>query len=117
MPSYVPSKLDLTAYQNATWTETLRLHQGDASSAVVNLTGYTATMTVKAAAGDTTPLLTLTSSSGITLGGTAGTITIKRSPAQVNVFTWSHGEYELTLTDTNGDTSMLLYGSVQVIQF
>ena len=117
MPSYVPSKLDLTAYQNATWTETLRLHQGDASSAVVNLTGYTASLVIKAKAGDTTPLLTLTNTSGITLGGSAGTITIKQSPAQVNAYQWTHGEYELTLTDTSNDTSMLLYGSVQIIQF
>jgi hypothetical protein len=117
MPAYTPDKLDLTIYQNASWTETLRLHVGNADSAVQNLTGYTASFTVKANPGDGTALLTLSSGSGITLGGSAGTIVLSRSLAQVNAFTWTDGEYELTLTDGSGNTSLLLYGSVKVVTF
>ena len=117
MSSYLPSKLDLTVYENSTWVENLVLHTGDATSAVQNLTGYTATLTVKAHAGDTTNLLALTSSSGITLGGSAGTITITQSKATVDAYTWTSGEYELAITDSAGVTSILLFGNVQVVTF
>ena len=117
MPAYKPDKLDLTIYQGADWVESLRVHQGDISSSVQNLTGYSATLTVKAKPGDSTALLTLTSSSGISLGGTAGTITLSQTAAQVNAYSWTAGQYELALTDASGITSILLYGSVKVVQF
>jgi hypothetical protein len=117
MPAYTPDKLDLTIYGNASWTETLRLHVGNASSSVQNLTGYSASFVVKAQPGDSTALLTLSSGSGITLGGSAGTIVLSRSKAQVDAFTWTDGEYELTLTDASGNTSVILYGSVKVVTF
>jgi hypothetical protein len=117
MPAYKPDKLDLTIYQGANWVESLRVHTGDISSAVQNLTGYSATLTVKANPGDTSALLTLTSSAGIALGGTAGTITISQTTAQVNAYSWTQGQYELALTDVSGVTSILLYGSVKVVVF
>lgn len=114
--SYQPARLNLDLYQNASWTKTLTLHQGDASSAVVNLTGYTASLVVKDTPGGTT-LLTLTSSDGITLGGTVGTITLSRTQAQVNALTFEHGVYELTLTSSGGATDVLVYGDLKVVRF
>ena len=46
-----------------------------------DLTGYTATMTVRPFVGSSTTTLLLTSSSGITLGGVAGTVDIAISSA------------------------------------
>jgi hypothetical protein len=119
MPAYIPDRFDLTAYQNATWTETFRIHQGSATSAVQNLTGYSAQLIVKAKPGDSTTLLSLTSGNGLTLGGTAGTITLTQSAAAVNAFSWSSAEYELLLTDSSSPavTSVILYGSVKVVAF
>ena len=95
----------------------LTLHQGDATSPVTNLTNYTATLVVKDKPGDTTPVLTLTTGSGITLGGTAGTITILQSATQTQAYTWVSGEYRLTITAPGGDTVPLLYGTINIDKF
>jgi hypothetical protein len=99
------------------------LYQGDTSGAVVNLTGYTAKLEVKDvgaslyAQPSTSKLLTLTENSGITLGGSAGTITVLQSAAQTTAYTWATGEYRLTLTAPGGDTNVYLYGDVTVERF
>jgi len=93
------------------------LHQGDVTDPVVNLTGYTATLTIKDKQSDETPLLTLTSSSGITLGGTAGTITILQSATQTAAYSWVNGEYRLKLSAGSGDTDTYLYGTVTIERF
>jgi len=117
MSAYIPDRFDLTLYQNATWTETFRLHVGSASSAVQDLTGYSAQFIVKANPGDASPLLSLTSPTGIVVGGTAGTITLTQSVSVVNAYQWTAGEYELLVTDPSGVTSVVLYGSVKVVTF
>ena len=117
MLANTPDRLDLTIYQNGAWQETFRFHQGDTDSAVVNLTGYTAALTVKAEPGDTTSLLSLTSSAGLTMGGTAGTITINQSASQINAYTWTRGLYELVVTDGSATPCVVLYGEIQLVQF
>jgi hypothetical protein len=62
-------------------------------------------------------LLTLTNGSGITVGGTAGTITILQTAAQTAAYDWASGEYRLTLGASGGDTDVYLYGSVTVERF
>jgi len=91
----------------------------------MDLTNYSAALTVK----DTdsgayttpaaTPLLSLTSpSGGITLGGTAGTLTVVQTATQTSAYTWASGDYRLTLTaGSGGDTDVYLYGSVTVERF
>ena len=68
-----PGRYNITAYQGATYD--LRLTWSIGGTAV-NLTGYTAAMQVREAPDSATPVLNLTNGSGITLGGTAGTIQI-----------------------------------------
>lgn len=114
--SFDPARLDLDIYEHATWSKTLTLHTGDSSSAVTDLTGYTATFTVKDTEGGTT-LMTLTNGSGVTLGGTAGTITLTRTLSEVTAITWSAGVYELTLTSAGGIADVLIYGQVKVVRF
>ncbi len=56
----------------------------DATGSIVNLTGYTASLMVRADRNDAAPLLTLSAGSGITLGGVLGTIDVAFTQAQVN---------------------------------
>jgi hypothetical protein len=68
-----PGKYNITAYQGATYDIRLTWSIGGTA---VNLTNYTAAMQVREAADSETAVLSLTNGSGITLGGTAGTIDI-----------------------------------------
>ena len=67
-----------TIDQGATWTVTV-LYK-DSTGAAINLTGCTAILQVRESVGGTV-IFDLTSSSGITLGGAAGTIDIEISAA------------------------------------
>lgn len=75
-----PGKLNLTMYQGASWDYQLTWTTTSGTvTTPVDLTGYTARMQVREAHNSTTPILSLTSGSGITLGGTAGTIYLEAS--------------------------------------
>lgn len=68
-----PGVLDLVCPAGATFTKILTWKEDGAAK---NLTGYSARMQVRKGYAGTDLLLSLTSSSGITLGGAAGTISI-----------------------------------------
>lgn len=75
-----PGKLDLTMYQGASWDYTLTWTTTSGTvTSPVDLTGYTARMQVRETQASTATILSLTSGSGITLGGTAGTILLEAS--------------------------------------
>lgn len=118
-----PAHYNFVVKQGATWRNVFTLYQGASTGAVVNLTGYAAKLEIKDVGSSlystpsTTKLLTLTESSGITLGGAAGTITVLQSAAQTAAYTWATGEYRLTLTAPGGDTNVYLYGDVTVERF
>lgn len=81
----------------------------------INLSGYTARMKVKDAAGAT--VMSLTEADGITLG-VQGAITLRRTAAQTAAFTWSRGKYDLELAaaaDPPG-TKRIVQGDVIVSQ-
>lgn len=71
-----PGVLDLDMWQGASWDYTLTWQTGGTA---VNLTGYSARMQVRETYDATSPVLSLTSGTGITLGGTAGTIILEAS--------------------------------------
>lgn len=120
-----PDHYNFVVRKGATWRSVFTLYQSDTSGPVVNLTGWTAKLEVKDEASgaystpSSSPLLTLTQSSGITLGGTAGTITILQTAAQTGAYSWASGDYRLTLTagGASGDTDVYLYGTVTVERF
>lgn len=77
-----PANLDLTMYQGASWDYTLTWTTTSGTvTSPVNLTGYTARMQVRETQASTATIMSLTSGSGITLGGTAGTIYLEASAA------------------------------------
>ena len=74
----------------------------------VNLTGYSAVLTVQDGG---PPLLTLTSPAGLVLGGANGTIT---STPFAQTATWAQGSYTLVVTDGGGKPTTLLKGQIGI---
>lgn len=95
-----PPQLDLTAYAGATFDYSLTWLVNGVPQ---NLTGYTAAMQVRAQQPDPSTVLSLSSpSNGITLGGTAGVVTINVTPVQTALL--EEGQYVYDLLLTNGST-------------
>jgi hypothetical protein len=83
-----------------------------AGPAPVDLTGYTANMQFRAYPLSTSILYD--ASSDIVLGGVTGTITVN-IPADITAgFTWWKAVYDLLLTDSSGNATRLLQGTVTV---
>jgi hypothetical protein len=86
----------------------------DASDNAINLTGYSARMQGRRTVESSTTIFSLTSGSGITLGGAAGTITIELSATATAALTPSSGVYDLELVSGAGDVTRLIEGSFTV---
>jgi hypothetical protein len=104
---------DLEIKQGATLSLTATWK--DSAGAAINLTGYTARMQVRSAYDATSTILSLTSSSGITLGGAAGTIAITASATVTAALTapWA-GVWDLELVSGGGVVTRLLEGAATV---
>lgn len=78
----------------------------------VDMTGYTATMTIKDRVGGTV-LLTLSSpSSGIVIDNNAKTITITMTSVQTEAFTWKSAVYDLDLVSPSAIETVLYIGKL-----
>jgi hypothetical protein len=106
-----PGTYNLTVYQGADFDRTFTVTQGGSA---LNLTGYTSAMQVREAADSTAYLLSLTSGSGITLGGTAGTIAVAITSAQSSALSAGSYAYDLELI-AGSQITRLLQGSVNVV--
>jgi hypothetical protein len=114
-----PGAYNLSIYQNATYAMTFIWYTGGcpcgtvgSTPSPVNITGYTATLQIRPYALSTTVLFD--ASSDITLGGAAGTIALLIPATSTATFTWWTGVYDLLLTDTSGNVTALLEGTVTV---
>jgi hypothetical protein len=106
-----PGTYNITAYQGADWDRTFTITQ---SGTALNLTGYTASMQVREAADSTAYLLSLTSGTGITLGGTAGTVAVAITAAQSSAIPAGSYAYDLELIAGAGSVTRLLQGAFNV---
>ena len=89
----------------------------DESQDPVDVTGYTAEFVAKDRAGS--EVVSVTSSSGIALGGTAGTATVTLTPVQTDLFVWATdhaGSFSLVLTSSGGAVVPLAAGVVEVVE-
>jgi hypothetical protein len=80
--------------------------------APVDITGYTASLQIRAF-----PLATTVfydASSNLVLGGTAGTIYLTIPASSTEGFTWWNGVYDLLLTSAGGYATRLFSGKVTV---
>lgn len=107
------NRYDLEIKQGATLSLTATWK--DSTGTAVNLTGYTARMQVRSTYDATSTILSLTSGSGITLGGSAGTIAITASATTTAALTapWS-GVWDLELVSGGGEVTRLLEGAATV---
>ncbi len=105
-----PGKYNITAYQGATYDLNLTWTIGGTA---VNLTNYTAAMQVRTAANASTAILSLTNGSGITLGGTAGTIDVTISSTTMGAATPGQYVYDLELNSGSAVTR-LIQGTFQI---
>lgn len=104
--------LNLVIEQGATFRRVLTW---SIAGVAVNLTGYTARMQVRADY-DAAPILSLTSDpgGGITLGGSAGTITVLASASLTAALTPGAYLYDLELESADGTVTRLLKGQATV---
>ena len=97
---------------NTDFTQTFDLET--TANTPLDLTGYTAAMQVREGYSSPDALLSLTSSAGIALGGTAGTVQIAISAAQSSAIPAGSYAYDLELT-LSGAVTRLLQGSFSVV--
>jgi len=105
-----PATYNITAYQGATYDLSLTWAIGGTA---VNLTGYTAAMQVKENASSTASVLSLTNGTGITLGGTAGTIAIAVSANTMGSAIPGNYVYDLEL-NSGGQVTRLIQGGFAI---
>jgi hypothetical protein len=111
---------NLLVVRGTQYRKTVLWRQKAAPQTPYDLTSYTARMEMRKEAldpSDTTPEaadLVLTSSSGITLGGTAGTVEIVITAAQTRLLP-EHGVYELKLYQGEEPTINFLHGSFTAV--
>lgn len=109
-----PGYLDLTCYQGANFDYTLTW---ETNGTAVNLTGYTGRMQVRESYDAGTAIVSLTSGTGITLGGTAGTINIALTAAQTAALDGTpnvQAIYDLELVNGAGYVTRLVEGRFMI---
>lgn len=95
----------------------LSLVYKDSAGALVNLTGYTARMQVRPTKDSDTVLMSATTANGtITMGGTAGTITVDVPAADTLGVEGLKGVYDLLITSPAGAVTRLLQGVAYINQ-
>ena len=104
----LPQTLDLLIPQGATFS---RVILWKADNANVNLTGYTARMQLRTSAEAIATLEDLTTENGgITLGGTAGTITLSLTATETAALPATRAVYDLELISSGGVVTRLVEG-------
>ena len=109
------AKYDIALEQGASFSRTITWKDSDGNP--VDLTGSTARMQVRTAIANrstTAPLVDLTNGSGITLGGTAGTIVVNITAAQTAALKITRAPYDLFVYSVDGTAIKLLEGVVTV---
>lgn len=86
----------------------------DSVNALINLTGYTAVLQARKNVDSPVTLINLTVGSGITLGGTLGTITLNIDSTTTATYTFTNAVYELELTPPNAEKLGLIEGLITV---
>ena len=102
-----PGFYSITCYQGATFNKTFTWTIDETP---FDLTGYTARMQVRPTKESSTTILSLTSSSGISLGGAAGTIALNVTATATAALAAGVYVYDLELVSGSGAVTRLLEG-------
>lgn len=105
----------LVLEQGADWEEDVLWEDEDESA--IDITGYTAAMSIKRRIIDTTPLISLTDTNGrLVLGGVDGTVQMKLSATETGLLPTSDFDnpfvFDLLLDDGSGFKTKILKGKV-----
>lgn len=106
-----PGYLDLECWQGANFDYQLTWTVGGSA---VNLTDYTSRMQVRQYADSTATVLSFVNGTGITLGGTAGTITLAAVATATSPIEAGQYVYDLELVSGAGYVTRLVEGSFVV---
>lgn len=106
-----PTKYDFELPQGSTWDDVWTLK---VAGVPYNLTGCTARLQFRKAPTSPTAALSITSSSGITLGGAAGTVTFNVADTVTSAIDAGIYVYDLEIETSGGVTSRWVYGKVNV---
>lgn len=100
--------------QGATFGQTLTLK--DSSDTLINLTGYTsAEMDLRETPESSSEVITLTTANNrITLGGSAGTVTLSISAADTANLTAGDGVFDLEIVDGSSRVFRILEGTYTI---
>lgn len=105
-----PGSLDFLMPKGSTFSRTLTWK---VNGSPVNLTNYTARMQARTSHASSTAVLDMTTAnSKITLGGTAGTITLTLSAADTAAITQTSLTYDLELVSAGGVVTRLVEGQI-----
>jgi len=103
-----PGTYNITVWQGADYDKTFTVTQ---NGTALNWTGYSARMQVRDSSDATATLLSLTNGSGITLGGTAGTIAVAITSTQSAAIPAGAYAYDLELVSSGNIVTRLLQGA------
>jgi hypothetical protein len=103
-----PAIYNVTMYQGATFDLNLTWK---VNGTPINLTSYSARMQVRSTFDASATALTFTSGSGITLGGTAGTILIEASAATTAGVAIGQYVYDLEMVSAGSAVTRLIQGT------
>ena len=106
-----PGKLNLNCYQGATFDYEMTW---TAAGSAVDLTNYSARMEVRPSYDSSNVIVSLASGSGITLGGTAGTINLlltASETAELDGTPSTQFLYDLELESSSGEVTRLIEGN------
>jgi hypothetical protein len=106
-----PGQVNFLCPQGSTFRKTITYKIEDVP---VNLTGYSSRLQVREAHYSTTAIVSLTSASGITLGGSTGTIDILISDEVTKEFPAGTWVYDLEVESSGGITDRLIEGNFVV---
>ena len=110
--------VDATIVQGETWELNLLWSTTtDGTTATpVNITGYTARMMIRQGYESSTPLISLTDTAGIALGGSAGTIKATLTSTQTAGLTAGKCVYDLELVSPAGVVTNIARGTLTIIR-
>jgi hypothetical protein len=104
---------NMTIDQGATFE--LRVTWKDPDGVPINLSGYTARMQIRDTYSSATPLVSITSGSGITLGGTAGTVDLLIPAETTSALNAPlSGVYDLEIVNGGTVVTRLIQGTVTI---
>lgn len=110
--SIAPGLLNLTFSQGATWKLTMTYTNNE--GAPVDLTNYTARMQARTSFEAGTAALSLTSNSGIALGGTAGTIDLLVPATTTAAIAAEQYVYDLEIESASNEVTRVVQGTLIV---